>query len=150
LLKILQEFEDLFDGTLGDWDCNPVLLQLKEGAQPYNGRPFPIPKKHVATLKKEIQRLCDLGVLKWQADSEWAWPTFIIPKKDNTVRVDSNFSEMNKRIVRKPFPIPKISTVIQDLEGFTYATALDLNMGYHTIRLDPDMPKICTIILPWG
>ena len=71
-------------------------------------------------------------------------------KKDNTVRVVSDFREVNKRIVRKPFPIPKISTVLQELEGFTYATALDLNMGYYTIRLDPDASKICTIILPWG
>ena len=69
LLKLLQEFEELFDGTLGDWDFNPVLLQLKEGAQPYHGRLFPIPKKHVETVKMEIQRLCNLGVLKWQADS---------------------------------------------------------------------------------
>jgi hypothetical protein len=23
-------------------------------------------------------------------------------------------------------------------------------MGYHTIRLDPDASKICTIIFPWG
>jgi len=134
LLKLLQEFEELFNGTLGDWDCNPVLLQLKEEAQPYHGRLFPIPKKHVETLKKEIQRLCNLGVLKWQDDSKWALPTFIIPKKDNTVRVVSDFREINKRIVRKPFPIPKISTVLQELEGFTYATALDLNMGYYTIR----------------
>ena len=44
LLKLLQEFEELFDETLGDWDCNPVSLQLKEGAQPYHGRPFAIPK----------------------------------------------------------------------------------------------------------
>ena len=36
------------------------------------------------------------------------------------------------------------------MEGFAYATALDLNMGYYTIRLDPDAQKICTIILPWG
>ena len=53
-------------------------------------------------------------------------------KKDNTVRVVSDFREVNKRVVRKPFPIPKISTVLQELEGFTYATALDLNMGYIT------------------
>ena len=45
---------------------------------------------------------------------------------------------------------PKISTVLQELEGFTYATALDLNMGYFTIRLDPDASRICTIIFPWG
>ena len=55
-----------------------------------------------------------MGVLQWQADSEWALPTLIIPKKDNTVRVVSDFRELNKRLVRKPFPIPKISTVLQD------------------------------------
>jgi hypothetical protein len=81
LLKLLQEFEGLFDGTLGDWDCNPVSLQLKGGAQPYHGRPFPIPKKHVESLKKETQRLCNFRVLNWQADSEWALPAFIIPNK---------------------------------------------------------------------
>ncbi len=70
-------------------------------------------------------------------------------EKDNTVRVVSDFRELNKRIVRKPFPIAKISTVLQELEGFTYATALDFNMGYYTIRVDPDASKICTIILPW-
>ncbi len=40
--------------------------------------------------------------------------------------------------------------VLEELEGFTFATALDLNMGYYTIRLDPDASKICTIIFPWG
>jgi hypothetical protein len=38
----------------------------------------------------------------------------------------------------------------QELKGFTYATALDLNMGYYTIRLDPSASKICAIIFPWG
>jgi hypothetical protein len=62
----------------------------------------------------------------------------------------SDFRELNKRIVRKPYPIPKISTILQELEGFTYATALDLNMGYYTIKLDPMVSKMCTIIFPWG
>ena len=81
MLKLLQEFEELLNGTLDDWDCKLVLLQLKESAQTCHGRPFPIPKKHVEILKKKLQRQCDLGVLKWQADSEWALPNFIIPKK---------------------------------------------------------------------
>ncbi len=29
-------------------------------------------------------------------------------------------------------------------------TPLDLNMGYYTIRLNPDASKICTIIFLWG
>jgi hypothetical protein len=39
--------------------------------------------------------------------------------------------------------------VLQELEGFTFATALDLNMGYYTIRLDPDASRMCTIIFHW-
>jgi hypothetical protein len=39
---------------------------------------------------------------------------------------------------------------LQELKGFTYATTLDLNMGYYTIRLDPTAAKMCTIIFPWG
>ncbi len=66
------------------------------------------------------------------------------------MRTISDFRELNKCIVRKPYPIPKISTILQELEGHTYATALDLNMGYYTIRLDPMVSKMCTIIFPWG
>jgi hypothetical protein len=62
----------------------------------------------------------------------------------------SDFREVNKRLVRKPFPIPKTSTILQEIKGFSYATTLDLNMGYDTIRLDPDASKICPIIFPWG
>ncbi len=90
--------------------------------------------------------------MEWQPSSQWALPTFIIPKKDSTVRTISNFRELNKRRVRKPYPISKISTILKELEGFTYATALDLdlNMGYYTIRLDPTASEMCTIIFPWG
>ena len=150
LLRLLVEYEELFDGTLGDFKTDPVSLKLNKGATPYHGRPFPIPHVHLDVLKKEVERLCELGVLKRQPTSEWASPTFIIPKKNKTVRFISDFREVNERVIRTPFPIPKISSVLQEMTGFTYATALDLNMGYYTIRLDPDSQKICTIILPWG
>jgi hypothetical protein len=86
----------------------------------------------------------------WQPSSRWASPTFIIPKKDSTVRTISYFRELNKCIVRNPYPIPQNSAILQELEGFTYAMTLDLNMGYYTIRLDPTASKMCNITFPWG
>jgi hypothetical protein len=109
-----------------------------------------VPKVHKEIIKKEVERLCKLGVLERQPASEWALSSFIIPKKDQTIHFLSDFWEVNKRLVRKPFPIPKISTILQEIEGFSYATALDLNMGYYTIRLDLDASKICTVIFFWG
>jgi hypothetical protein len=95
LLSLLLEFESLFDGTLGDWNRPPVSIKLIKGATPYHGRPYPIPQIHKATLMKEINRLVDIGVMKRQSSSQWASPTFIIPKKDMTVRTITDFRELN-------------------------------------------------------
>ena len=68
---------------------------------------FPIPRIREETLKNEVERLIKIGVLKRTNNSEWAAPTFIIPKENGTVRFISDFRELNKRIKRRPFPIPK-------------------------------------------
>jgi hypothetical protein len=97
----------LFDGTLGDWKTKLVSFQSREGVSPDHGQAFPVPKIHKDTIIKEVERLCDLGVLERQPPSEWALPSFITPKKDRTVCFLSNFWGVKKRLVRKPFPIPK-------------------------------------------
>ena len=40
--------------------------------------------------------------------------------------------------------------MLLDLEGFTYATYLDLKMGYYHLELSPGAKKPCTMVLPWG
>ena len=150
LYRTLVQYEELFDGSLGDWKTEPVKLILKKGATSFHGRPFAIPHVHKATLRKEVERLVKIGVLRPQYNSEWASPSFIIAKKDKTVCALGDFREVNKRLIRAPFPLPKVKDLLEDMEGFTYATALDLNMGYFTIRLDPASQEIVTIIFPWG
>jgi len=56
-----------------------------------------------------------------------------------------------KRIKRKPYPIPRIQDLLLKVEGFTYTTSFDLNMGYyHILELSPLSKEMCTIVLPWG
>ena len=150
LLALLKKYELLFDGTLGTWTGDPYDIELKPDAKPYHARAYPIPKVHEDTLRREVQRLCNINVLKKINNSEWAAPTFIIPKKNGTVRFISDFRELNKRIKRKPFPLPKIQDLLLKLEGFQYATSLDLNMGSYHIKLSPFSQQLCTIVLPWG
>jgi hypothetical protein len=90
----------LSDGTLGNWITDPVSFKLKEGAKPFQLAPFSVPKIHKDTLKMEIQRLCDLGVLKPQVASEYQSPSFIIPKKNGTVKVVSDFRVLNSKLQR--------------------------------------------------
>ena len=150
LHELLKKHESLFDGTLGKWVGEPYKVELKEGVRPYHAHPYQVPQAYERTFQMEVERLCKVGILKKVNRSEWAAPTFIIPKKDNTVRFISDFRELNQRIRRKPYPIPKIQDLLLKLEGFQYATSLDLNMGYYHIELDPQSKQLCTIVLPWG
>jgi hypothetical protein len=51
---------------------------------------------------------------------------------------------------KETLSLPKISTTLQELECFTFAMTLVLNMGYYTIRLDPAAAEMCTITFPFG
>ena len=102
----------MFDGTLGIYSGYEHEIELLEGAQLYHAKPFPIPKVHEETLKTEFNILVSIGVLKRINNFEWAAPTFIMPKKNGTVCFISDFTELNKRIKRKPFPLPKIQDLL--------------------------------------
>ena len=147
---LLYKYEDLFDGTLGTWNTEPVKLDLKPNAAPFYTHPYQIPRVHEQTLRKEVERLIQLGVLKKCVDSEWGSPAFIIPKSDKTVRFVTDFRKLNSMIKRKPYPLPKIQDLLKKMVGFQYATAIDISMGYWHIELDPTSQNMCTIVLPWG
>ena len=91
LYKLLMKYQSLFDGTLGTWKNETLSVQLKPGVEPYHARSFPIPKCYELTLRQEVERLVQIGVLKKVNRSEWAAPTFMISKKDGTVRFLSDF-----------------------------------------------------------
>lgn len=140
----------MFKGGLGTLKIKPVHLELKKDAKPYHAKPFPVPKAYEQTTRKECERFEKIGVWYHHTDTTWAAPTFIQPKKTGDVRILTDFRELNKWIVRKPYPLPKIQDMLQKLESFSYATALDLSMGYYHIPLDKAAQKLCTTILPWG
>jgi len=82
----LRKYEALFDGQLGHWHGQEVKLELQEGAKPHHACASNTQRCHMQTLKAEVERLVKIGVLKKVNRSEWAAPTFIIPKKDGSVR----------------------------------------------------------------
>jgi transposase InsO family protein len=82
--------------------------------------------------------------------SEWAASSFIQPKKDGRVRFLTDFRELNKRIKRRPWPMPHIVDLIQDIGNYKFVTAVDLSMGYYHFRLSERLSRMCTFMLPWG
>ena len=124
----------MFCVNLVTWYVKPYDFKLKPDAEPYHGKPFPVPRIHELTFKQELDRLEYLKVIKKVNRSHGGAPTFLIPKEDSTVRFISDIRDLNKRILRQPYPIPKIQDLLLRLEGFHSGTILDLNMGYYQMN----------------
>ena len=77
-------------------------------------------------------------------------PIFHPTQKNITILFLIYFRSLNKRIKRKPFHIPNIQYIRLKLEGFLFATSLDLNMGYHHVQLTPNSCLLSRIVLPLG
>jgi hypothetical protein len=108
--------------------------------------------KRTSARKSKDWWKIDIGFLEEDYSSEWASPSFVIPKKNgsSTIRAVTDFRKPNLLLKHHPFPIPKIGDMIRSMEGLTFASALDLNMGYYHIKLDADTQNLCTIVFPWN
>ena len=152
--KLLNDFEDRFQGQLGQWPEVEIGAHLKPGATPFHcGKPIRIPHAHLETLKKEVQRLIDVGVLEEVTGisaGPWCAPSFIVRKKDGKVRFVTDYRELNKRIQRRPWPMPHVADLVQDIGNFTYVTAIDLSMGFYHFLLNEELSKMSTFMLPFG
>jgi hypothetical protein len=150
LYNVLLDFQSLFQGKKGECNGNPIELELLLCAKPFYGKSFLIPKVHQQIKKGEIARMESIGLLTKVTSSKWAAPTFIIPKKNQSVRVITDFRRLNKCLKRNPYPMPKIPDIFQGMKHFCYATTIDLNMGYYSMPLSEKAMQLCVISLPWG
>jgi hypothetical protein len=88
----------------------PISLQMMDpNCEPIHARAYTVPRSVEQQLqqRKEIVRLVDIGVLEEEPDysSEWASPSFAIPKKNGTIRVVSDFRKLNFLLKHRMSPI---------------------------------------------
>jgi hypothetical protein len=108
---LLQKYEHLFDGTLGElnMDPRPISLQLMDpDCKPIHACAYTVPRsveQQLQQSKKIVRLVVDIGVLEKAYSSEWAsqTPSFAIPKKNEniTIRVVTDFRKLNLLLKRR-------------------------------------------------
>jgi len=143
LIDLFSSYEELFNGKLGSVPGPPVSLKPKTNAKPFAARAYTVPKALESIAKKEVFDLVDIGVLVEGIHLEWASPSFFRQKKDGGIRFVSDLRKLYACLERHPYPLPLVEEVVWRMDGFTYATCLDLNRGYYHFVLDEKGRKLC-------
>lgn len=132
IMTLVNKFPDLFSGKLGTFRKEPYVIPLQPDAEPYAGKPFPIPMAYFDATRAEIERLVAFGVLTPDSSSEWAAPAFVIPKKDGTVRLVCDFRQLNKRLRRSYYPVRSVPEMIRSVSKPVYISSFDVPLSYYT------------------
>ena len=120
LLRLLKQFEDLFDGNLGVWYTKPFDLELKPYSETFNCKYYMVTIINKVTFHKELQRLVKIGVLTLVQQYQYGTPIFVIPKKEGTVRFITDYLSIKQKLVINMYPLPRIGNKINQLEGLQY------------------------------
>ena len=144
--KILQEFEDRFTGIgciKGVEAKIHIDSNMQPVAQPHRRIPFHMRKK----LEVELQRLEELDIIeKVHGPTPWVSPIVVAPKPKapEEIRICVDMRVPNQAVKRERHVTPTIDDIIVDLNGACVFSKLDLNAGYHQVKLDPKSRDITT------
>ena len=82
--------------------------------------------------------------------TEWVSPLVVVPEPDGDIRVCVDMRRANEAIERERHPIPTIEEVLNDLNGSTVFSKLDLKWGFHQVELETESRRITTFITHRG
>ena len=149
LRRLIKKYPQLFDGILRSYPTT-VSLEVDPTKPPKAVRPYTVPTTQLNLFKNELMKLLKIGVLERGTRSKWISGSFIIPKKNNEARWITNFRALNKAIIQKKYPLPRIQDILERRGKYKYLTKLDLSMCFYTYVLDSKSKKYTTISTPFG
>lgn len=109
-------------------------IPLVPGAKPVHIRPYRYPPALKDEIEKQVANMLAKGIIK-PTTSAFASPVLLVKKKDATWRFCIDFRYLNALTLKSNFPIPVFDELMDEFVKAQWFSTLDLNSGYHQIRL---------------
>jgi len=142
--SLLEEYRDvaaeLPEGLPPDRGVGHVI-NLVPGAMPQYRPIYRLSPLEMEELTKQIETLMQKGFIE-PSCSPWGAPILFVAKADGSLRMCVDYRALNNVTQKDRYPLPRIDDLFDQLRGAQHFTSLDLQSGYHQVRIsEEDIPK---------
>jgi hypothetical protein len=110
------------------------VIELKPGTTPIYKTPYRMATPELAELKEHVKELLEKGFIH-HSSSPWGAPVIFVPKKDGTQRLCVDYRALNEVTVKNKYPLPRIDDQFDQLCGACVFSKIDLQSGYHKMKI---------------
>jgi hypothetical protein len=132
----MKEFEDVFKEVPGLPPRRNIdfSIDLMPGVAPVSKTPYRMSTLELKELQMHLEEILKKGYIRLSV-SPWGAPVLFVKKKDGTLRLCIDFRQLNKVIVKKKYPLPRIDDLFDQLKDARIFSKIDLRLGYHQVRI---------------
>ena len=117
------------------------VIPTEPGAKPPYKPPFRMSPLERVEIERQVKDLLARGVIE-PSSSPYGAACFFVSKPNGGIRHVYDYRALNAITTRNRFPLPNISDLLENFNGFSYVSSLDLTDGFSQIRLlDSDIEK---------
>ena len=128
LTQLVHEFQKIFTDMPGSTTLIKHHIHLTS-EDPIRMKPYAVPYSVHDTLKKKIQSMLDMGIIR-ESTSAYASPVVIVQKKDGFNRICIDYRKLNRITVLDPEPMTLAADIFQKISKDKYFTKIDSTKGY--------------------
>lgn len=146
---ILNEYKTCFEG-LG---ClkDTYHIEIDKTVTPVIHPPRKVPFAIMGSLKERLDSLEKEKIIEKATEpTEWVNSLVIVYKKDKSIRLCIDPTNLNKAIKREHFKIPTLDEILSKIGEANYFSTVDCSSGFWQIQLDKESSKLCTFNTPFG
>ena len=121
-ISILQDFADVFSEEIPRLPPKRDLdftIELIPGVVPNSKDPYWMKILELNELKLQLQELIDKNYVR-PSVSPWGALVLFVKKKDNTLRLCIDYSQLNKMLIKNIYPMSRIDDFFDQLRGRWY------------------------------
>lgn len=146
LVKFIEQQMALFSEVTG---CTPLLRHeiILEDKTPLKQR---YQQRNPAVQKRiieEVRKMLKEKVIE-PSKSAWSSPIVLVKKKDGSWRFCVDFRRLNKATKKDAYPLPRISSILDQLKGAKYLSTIDLKNGYWQVALTENSKHLTAFTVP--